>query len=281
MDAVPVTLAQEFGAWRSQVHAAIARLDDVLPRLLALAQGGTAVGTGLNAAPGFGEAVAAELAARTGLAFTVAPNRFAAIAAQDSAVELSAQLRGAALVLAKIAGDLRWMNSGPLAGLGEVRLPELQPGSSIMPGKVNPVIPEAVEMVVAAVIGNDAAIALAGQSGRFQLNTMLPLMADRLLESERLLAAAATALARRALDGLEVNAARLEAALARNPMLATALNPRIGYDRAAAIAKRARAEDRPILDVAEEMSGLSREELATLLDPARLAGAASPEGNDG
>ncbi len=272
MDAVPVTLAQEFGAWRSQVDAAVARLESVLPRLLRLAQGGTAVGTGLNAPPGFGEAVAEELAARTGLAFAAAEDRFAAIAAQDTAVELSAQLRGAALVLAKIAGDLRWMNSGPLAGLGEVRLPELQPGSSIMPGKVNPVIPEAVEMVVAAIVGNDASIALAGQSGRFQLNTMLPLVADRLLESEALLAAAATALAERALAGLEVDPARLEAALSRNPMLVTALNPRIGYDRAAEIAKLARRENRPILDVAVEMTDLPREELARLLDPAQLAG---------
>jgi fumarate hydratase class II len=181
-------------------------------------------------------------------------------------------------VLAKIAGDLRWMNSGPLAGLGELRLPELQPGSSIMPGKVNPVIPEAVEMVVAAVVGNDASVALAGQSGRFQLNTMLPLVADRLLESEALLAAAATALADRALAGLEVDAGRLEAVLSRNPMLVTALNPRIGYDRAAEIAKRARREDRPILDVAEEMTGLPREELSRLLDPARLA---RGEGGDG
>jgi fumarate hydratase, class II len=280
MDAVPLTLAQEFGAWRSQVLAATDRLDAVMPRLAALAQGGTAVGTGLNAPGGFGEAVAAELAARTGLPFTTATDRFAAIAAQDTAVELSAQLRGAAIVLAKIAGDLRWMNSGPLAGLAEVRLPELQPGSSIMPGKVNPVIPEAVEMAVAAVVGNDAAIAIAGQSGRFQLNTMLPLIADRLLESERLVASAARALATRALAGLGVDAARLGEALARNPMLVTALNPRIGYDRAAAIARRAQAEGRPILDVAVEMSGLPREELEKLLDPRRLAGgqAGSPDG---
>jgi fumarate hydratase class II len=277
MDAVPLTLGQEFGAWRSQVLQAVARLDSVMPRLLGLAQGGTAVGTGLNAPAGFGEAVAAELAADTGLPFTVAADRFAAIAAQDTAVELSAQLRGAALVLAKIAGDLRWMNSGPLAGLGEVRLPELQPGSSIMPGKVNPVIPEAVEMAAAAVIGNDATVALAGQSGRFQLNTMLPLIADRLLDSEQLVAAAAESLARRALDGLEVDAARLEAALSRNPMLVTALNPLIGYDRAAEIAKRARAEDRPILDVAVEMTGRPRDELAALLDPARLAGGTAGE----
>ncbi len=277
MDAVPLTLAQEFGAWRSQVLSAAERLDAVMPRLAALAQGGTAVGTGLNAPAGFGEAVAAELASRTGLPFTTATDRFAAIAAQDTAVELSAQLRGAAIVLAKIAGDLRWMNLGPLAGLAEVCLPELQPGSSIMPGKVNPVILEAVEMAVAAVIGNDATIALAGQSGRFQLNTMLPLIADRLLESEQLVAAAAESLARRVFAGLEVNAPRLEAALARNPMLVTALNPLIGYDRAAAIARRARAEGRPILEVAVEMSGLSRAELERLLDPRRLAG--SPWGS--
>jgi fumarate hydratase class II len=280
MDAVPLTLAQEFGAWRSQLLAAVDRLDAVMPRLTALAQGGTAVGTGLNAPAGFGEAVASELAARTGLPFTAAADRFAAIAAQDTAVELSAQLRGAAIVLAKVAGDLRWMNSGPLAGLAEIRLPELQPGSSIMPGKVNPVIPEAVEMAAAAVVGHDAAIALAGQSGRFQLNTMLPLIADRLLDSERLVAAAARALADRALPGLEVNAPRLESVLARNPMLVTALNPVIGYDRAAAIARRAQAEGRPVLEVALEMSGLPRDELERLLDPRRLAGG-QRDGADG
>lgn len=275
MDALPITLAQEFGAWRSQVRAAVHRLEGVLPRLLRLAQGGTAIGTGLNAPPGFGAAVAAELAQQTGLPFAAAEDPFAAIAAQDTCVELSGQLRGAALVLGKIAEDLRWMNSGPLAGLGELRLPELQPGSSIMPGKVNPVIPEAVAMVAAAVAGNDATVALAGGSGNFQLNTMLPLLAERLLESERLLARAAVALADRALDGLEVDAARLAATLARNPILATALTPLIGYDRAAAVVKQARAQDRPILDVAVELSGLPREQLERLLDPRRLAG---PEG---
>ena len=280
MDAVPLTVGQELGAWRAQVLDSVARLDAVLPRLLRLAQGGTAVGTGLNAPPGFGEAVAAELARHTGLPFTAAADRFAAIAAQDTSVELSAQLRGATLVLAKIAGDLRWMNSGPLAGLSELRLPELQPGSSIMPGKVNPVIPEAVEMAVAAVVGNDATVALAGQSGRFQLNTMLPLIAERLLASARLVAASASALAARAIDGLQFDAARLAEALDRNPMLVTALNTRIGYDRAAEIAKRARAEGRPILEVAIEMSGLPPEELRRLLDPARLARGGLPGAQD-
>jgi len=271
MDAVPMTLGQELGAWRSQVLDSSARLQSALPRLLRLAQGGTAVGTGLNAPAGFGEAVAALLAARTGLAFATAPDRFAAIAAQDSAVELSGQLRGAAVVLTKIANDLRWMNSGPMAGLGEVALPELQPGSSIMPGKVNPVIPEAVAMAAVAVVGNDAAIALAGQSGSFQLNTMLPLIAHLLLQSETLVANSATALADRAIAGMTVQEGHLAAALARNPMLVTALNPLIGYDRAAAIARAARAQGRPILEVAVEMSGLERDELARLLDPARLA----------
>ena len=271
MDAVPMTLGQELGAWRSQVLDSSARLQSVLPRLLRLAQGGTAVGTGLNAPAGFGEAVAALLAERTGLAFVAAPDRFAAIAAQDTAVELSGQLRGAAVVLAKIANDLRWMNSGPLAGLGEVALPELQPGSSIMPGKVNPVIPEAVAMAAVAVVGNDAAIALAGQSGSFQLNTMLPLIAHLLLQSETLVANSAAALADRAIAGMTVQEERLAAALAHNPMLVTALNPLIGYDRAAAIARAARTQGRPILEVAVAMSGLPRDELARLLDPARLA----------
>jgi fumarate hydratase class II len=270
MDAMPVTLAQELSGWRTQVENGIARLESVEPRLLALAQGGTAVGTGINAHPDFGRRFCAELSALTGLAFVPARNYFEALAAQDTAVELSGQLRVIAVSLMKIANDLRWMNSGPLAGLGEIALPALQPGSSIMPGKVNPVIPEATTMVAAQVIGNDAAITVAGQSGNFQLNVMLPVIADNLLESIRLLASVTRALADSAIAGFKVNTTRIAEALERNPILVTALNPVIGYEKGAAIAKKAYAEGRPIREVAAQMTDLPREELARLLDPAEL-----------
>ena len=271
MDALPITVGQEMTAWQSQVADAVARIDAVRTRLHRLALGATAVGTGVNAHPEFAARAIARLGTRTGIAFTGAPDRFASLAAQDTSVELSGALRGAAVVLLKIANDLRWMNSGPLAGLAEITLPALQPGSSIMPGKVNPVIPEAVAMAATAVIARDASVAMAGAAGNFQLNVMLPLIADALLESIGLLADASVALAERVIPGLTVNAARISESLARNPMLLTALAPRIGYDRAAAIAKRAAAESRPILDIAVEESGLPRDELARLLDPARLA----------
>jgi fumarate hydratase class II len=270
MDALPMRLSQELGAWRSQLLDCIERLRSTEARLRRLAQGATAIGTGLNAHPEFGRRVAARLAERTGLPFEPAPDLFAALAAQDTAVELSGQLRVTAVCLIKIANDLRWMNSGPLAGLGEITLPALQPGSSIMPGKVNPVIPEAVAMACAAVMGNDASIAIAGQSGNFQLNVMLPLIADRLLRSESLIAGAALALAGKAVDGMRPNTGRLQRALALNPVLVTALNPLIGYDRAAAIARRAHEEGRPVIEVAAELSGIDRRELERLLDPRRL-----------
>jgi len=202
--------------------------------------------------------------------FVTAGNFFAAQGTQDAAVEYSGQLRTLAVSMMKIANDLRWMGSGPLAGLGELKLPALQPGSSIMPGKVNPVIPEAVAMIAAQVMGFDAAIAIAGQSGNFQLNVMLPLIATNLLSVIHLLAGAARALAQQCIAGIEPNLERLDAVLARNPILATALNPAIGYERAAQIAKRAYAEGRPVFDVALEMSGLSEAELRRLLDPAAL-----------
>jgi fumarate hydratase class II len=258
-------------AWRSQVDDSAARIEDARSRLHRLALGATAVGTGVNAHPDFARLAIARLAARTGLAFCGAPDRFASLAGQDAAVELSGTLRGAAVVLLKIANDLRWMNSGPLAGLAEISLPELQPGSSIMPAKVNPVIPEAVAMAATQVMAHDAAVGMAGASGSFQLNVMLPLIAHALDESIALVADSANALAERAIAGLEVQAARISGVLARNPMLLTALAPRIGYERAAEIAKRAAAESRPIVDVAVEATGLPREELARLLDPARLA----------
>jgi len=270
MDAMPVTLGQELSGWRAQIENGIARLLATEPRLLALAQGGTAVGTGINAHPDFGARFCEALAELTHLPFRPSGNYFEALSSQDTAVELSGQLKTLAVSLMKIANDLRWMNSGPLAGLGEISLPALQPGSSIMPGKVNPVIPEATAMVAAQVIGNDAAITVAGQSGNFQLNVMLPVIAHNLLESIRLLANVSRALADRAIAGFKVNPARLAEALERNPILVTALNPVIGYEKGAAIAKKAYAEGRPLREIAEKMTDLPREELARLLDPAEL-----------
>lgn len=270
MDAMPVTLGQELSAWRTQLENGQARLESVMPRLAALAQGGTAVGTGINAHPRFAEAFCGELTALTGIAFRPSRNYFESLSCQDTAVELSGQLKVIAVSLLKISNDLRWMNSGPLAGLAEIALPALQPGSSIMPGKVNPVIPEAAAMVAAEVIGNDAAITVAGQSGNFQLNVMLPLIAYDLLESIRLLANIVRLLADRAIAGFTVNHARLAEALDRNPILVTALNPVIGYEQGAAIAKKAYAEGRSIREMAEKMTNLAPEELAKLLDPTAL-----------
>jgi fumarate hydratase class II len=270
MDAMPVTLGQELSGWRTQIENGTARLRAVEPRLLRLAQGGTAVGTGINAHPGFAAAFCRELSALTGIGFEPSRNYFESLSAQDAAVELSGQLKVVAVSVMKIANDLRWMNSGPLAGLGEIALPALQPGSSIMPGKVNPVIPEAAAMVAAQVIGNDTTITIAGQSGNFQLNVMLPLIAYNLLASIRLLANVSRLLADRAIAGFEVNRARLAEALDRNPILVTALNPVIGYEKGAAIAKKAYAEGKPIREVAARETALPREQLDALLDPAEL-----------
>jgi fumarate hydratase class II len=270
MDAMPVTLGQELSGWRAQIESGLARLAAAEPRVLALAQGGTAVGTGINAHPQFGARFCEALAELTRLPFTPAPNYFEGLSCQDAAVEMSGQLKTLAVSLMKIANDLRWMNSGPLAGLGEIALPALQPGSSIMPGKVNPVIPEAAAMVAAQVIGNDTTITVAGQSGNFQLNVMLPVIAHNLLESIRLLANVSRALADRAIAGFRVNPARLAEALERNPILVTALNPVIGYEKGAAIAKKAYAEGKPLREIAEQMTDLPREGLARLLDPADL-----------
>ena len=270
MDAMPVTLGQELESWAAQIASAQDRLLSALERLRRLPQGGTAVGTGINAHPEFGERVAAALARSTGFEFESADNKFEGIGSQDMAVELSGQLKTLAVSLMKIGNDLRWMNSGPLAGLGEIELQALQPGSSIMPGKVNPVIPEAVCMVAARVIGNDATITVAGQSGNFQLNVMLPVVAASLLESLHLLGNAVRLLADRAIATFKVKHERLNEALARNPILVTALNPVIGYEKGAAAAKQAYAEGRPIIDVALEVTDLSREELERLLDPLKL-----------
>jgi fumarate hydratase class II len=270
MDAMPVRLDQELGGWAVQVRSARDRIAGVLPRLTGLAQGGTAVGTGINAHPDFGAKIAKTLAERTKISFHPAASYFEALSSQDTAVELSGQLKTTAVSLMKIANDLRWMNSGPLAGLAEIALPALQPGSSIMPGKVNPVIPEAVAMVAAQVIGNDATITIAGASGNFQLNVMLPVVALNLLQSIELLANAARALADAAIAGFKVDHARLTEALERNPILVTALNPVIGYERGAAIAKQAYKEGRPIREVAAQETKLDDRELRSLLDPLEL-----------
>src|SRR6202790_1682364 len=272
MDAMPVTLGQELKAWQTQIDHDLARLRSVTPRLYQLAQGGTAVGTGVNARPEFGGAFARFLAESTGLSFRPSDNYFEALSSQDTAVELSGQLKVLSVSLMKISNDLRWMNSGPLAGLSEIPLPALEPGSSIMPGKVNPVVPESVTMIAAQVMGNDATIAVAAASGNFQLNVMLPVIAYNLLQSLELLAIGSRNLADNALGGFTVNRDRLEDALARNPILVTALNPVIGYEKGAAIAKKAYAEGRPILDVAAEMTQLSVDELRRLLDPKTLTG---------
>jgi fumarate hydratase class II len=270
MDATPIRMGQEISGWAAQIEKGIARIEGVLPRLAELALGGTAVGTGLNAHPEFGRRVAAALAERTGLPFVETSNHFEAQAAQDTAVELSGQLKVVATSLMKIANDLRWMNSGPQAGLAEIVLPGLQPGSSIMPGKINPVIPEAVAMVCAQVFGNDLTITIGGQSGNFELNVMLPVIAYNLLQSITLLANAARLLADKAIAGFTVNRERTVDLVERNPILVTALNPVIGYDKAAQIAKRAYAEGRRLKEVAAEMTDLSPKELDRLLDPRAL-----------
>ncbi|MCY4325175.1 MAG: class II fumarate hydratase, partial [Betaproteobacteria bacterium] len=269
MDAMPVRMDQEIDAWRTQIEKSAERLEAVMPRLCQLAQGGTAVGSGINAHPRFAMLFARTLGKKTKIRFVPNPSFFEALACQDTAVELSGQLKTTAVGFMKIANDLRWMNSGPLAGLGEIELAALQPGSSIMPGKVNPVIPEAAAMVAAQVIGNDAAITTGGGSGNFQLNVMLPLIARNLLESIRLLAATAPLLAA-TVAGFKVRTDQLREPLARNPILVTALNPVIGYLKAAEIAKAAYRQGRPVVDVAAEMTDIPRRDLEKLLNPADL-----------
>jgi fumarate hydratase, class II len=270
MDAMPVRLSQEMGGWALQIRNGIDRINATLPRVYKLAQGGTAVGTGINAHPKFAAEFALTLSAETGLPFQPNDSFFESLSAQDAIVELSGQLKVIAVSLMKIANDLRWMNSGPLAGLGEIELIALQPGSSIMPGKVNPVIPEAVAMVAAQVIGNDATITIAGQSGVFQLNVMLPVIAYNILQSIDILGNVSGVLADKAIAGFTVRTGNLQQALAKNPILVTALNPIIGYAKAAEVAKAAYKQGRPIIEVAAEMTALSREELEKLLEPSHL-----------
>ncbi|MGL4316434.1 MAG: class II fumarate hydratase [Pseudomonas sp.] len=270
MDAMPVRMSQVLDGWAQQIQANIEHLCLLLPSLQALAQGGTAVGTGINAHPRFAECFCAELKGLAGQPFTPGANFFALIGSQDTAVAVSGQLKTTAVSLMKIANDLRWMNSGPLAGLAEIELEALQPGSSIMPGKVNPVIPEATAMVAAQVIGNDATIAIAGQSGNFELNVMLPVIAQNLLHSIELLSNVSRLLADRAIASFTVNQPKLREALERNPILVTALNPLIGYLKAAEIAKQAYKQGRPIIEVALENTDLSRDQLEQLLNPEKL-----------
>ncbi|MCZ0928364.1 class II fumarate hydratase [Vreelandella janggokensis] len=281
MDAMPLRMDQELGAWSSQLGQAIERLDSCLTRLCRLAQGGTAVGTGINAPQGFADQVASQLSEQTGLSFKPNDSFFASIASQDAAVELSGHLKGLACIVMKIANDLRWMNSGPLAGLGEIELEALQPGSSIMPGKVNPVIPESAAQAAAQVIGLDAAITVAGQSGNFQLNVMLPLVAYNLLTGITLMTSTTRLLADRAIATFTVRRDSIETPLARNPILVTALNSAIGYNSAAAIAKEAYQTGRPIIDVAEEHTDLGRDRLERLLDPEALTRGGVPDNDKG
>ncbi|MDC9510905.1 class II fumarate hydratase [Pseudoalteromonas sp. Angola-4] len=270
MDAMPVTFEQTLSAWQSQVNNAASGIRHSLERVCELAQGGTAVGTGINADGEFASKFAKNLSANVGISFKPSSNFFYNIGSQDAIVALSGQLKVLAVAQMKIANDLRWMNSGPLAGLGEIELEALQPGSSIMPGKVNPVIPEAAAMVSAQVIGNDATITVAGQAGNFELNVMLPVIAHNILQSIELLANSAQALADKAIASFKVNQTNIDKALAKNPILVTALNPVIGYEKAAKIAKQAYKEARPIIDVAEQETDLSRSELETLLNPTKL-----------
>ena len=272
MDAMPVSLGQELSGWSAQVQSALNHIENTLPEIHQLAIGGTAVGTGINADATFGGLVAEQLSGATGLTFKVSDNYFASLSSQDASVALSGQLKTLATALMKISNDLRWMNSGPLAGIGEVALPALQPGSSIMPGKVNPVIPEAMSMVCAQVIGNDSTITIAGQSGNFQLNVMLPVVAHNLLQSIEILSNATRLLADKAIADFTVNEDVIDAALSKNPILVTALNSVIGYELGAKIAKTAYAEDRSVIDVAVEMTEMSRTELEELLNPIELIG---------
>jgi fumarate hydratase class II len=271
-DAVPMRLGQEFGGYARQVELSQARIRKALDDIYELPLGGTAVGSGLNAAPDFATTAIAVITEQTGLPFREAHNHFEAQAARDADAFLSGALKSYALALTKIANDIRWLGSGPRCGLGELRLPEVQPGSSMMPGKVNPVITESVLMVCAQVIGNDAAISWGAAAGAFELNTMMPVIAYDLLSSLELLAAASRNFAERCIAGLNANEIRLQDALESSLALATALTPEIGYERATELAKAAYNSGRTIREVAEEQSGIGKEKLAELLDPLKMVG---------
>lgn len=270
MDAMPVTFGQEISGWKTLIQHDRQRVQRSLEQLYALTLGGTAVGTGTNTHPNFSKTVCEELSADTGLPFRPAENFFAAQSMPSASLDLSSSLKSLATSLMKIANDLRLMNSGPLAGFGEIELPTLQPGSSIMPGKINPVISEAISMVSAQIIGLDTSITIAAQSGNFELNVMLPMIANNLIQGITLAANGSTVLADKALKGFTVKEAHIQETLSRNPVLVTALNPVIGYLKAAEIAKQAYREKRPILEVAIEKTGMSEDTLKKLLDPAEL-----------
>lgn len=270
MDAMPVTFGQELSGWATQINTCIKHIEASCYFLHRLPLGGTAVGTGVNTHPKFSKKIDKKLSVMTGIDFTPMDNFFTGLSFVDAVVDFSAQLRGLAISLNKICNDLRLMNSGPLAGFGEISLPTIQPGSSIMPGKVNPAIPEALCMISAQVMGNDLTIAIGGQSGNFQLNVMLPLIAFNVLQSTHLLTNGCKILADKAIAGFTINTNNINAQLDRNPILITALNAIIGYDKGAEIAKRAYREGRSVKDVAKEMTSLSPAELDRLLDPQRL-----------
>lgn len=272
MDAMPIRFSQEINGWAYQVEQSMERIKSCEPRLAKLAIGGTAVGTGVNAPRDFGKRVAAKLAKETNIPFIETENHFAAQATLDTAVELSGHLKATASSLLKIANDLRWLNSGPVAGLGEIALPELQAGSSIMPGKVNPVMCEMMMMASTQVMGNDTAIAISNSYGNFELNVMMPVIAHNLLESITILGNVARFFADNAVAGFTVNKERVTRLVDQNPMLATALSPQIGYDKTARIVKKAYAEGRTLKEVAAEMTDLSKEELDRLLDPSKMTG---------
>ena len=273
MDAMPIDFSEELGAWVSQLSASKEMLRTIEKRFFELPQGGTAVGSGINAHKNFSKYFAQELSklCNSKKRFSPSKNFYHELSAQDCSVQLSGELKNLAIVLMKISNDLRWMNSGPLAGMSEIELKALQPGSSIMPGKVNPVIPEAVAMASADVIGNDVSITVAAQSGSFQLNVMLPVIAYNLLKSINLIAGSMKALSKNAIKTFKVNEKNLESSLSKNPILVTALNPIIGYEKAAEIAKKAYKENRPIIEVAAQETDLSKAKLLKLLDPKKLA----------
>ena len=270
MDAMPIDFSQELSGWSAQLKAVERSIVSASKEIAYLPQGGTAIGTGVNAHKDFGKLFAAEVSKLTKLNVKTSSNYFKSLSAQDSAVQLSSSVKNLSLVLTKISNDLRWMNSGPLTGLGEIELEALQPGSSIMPGKVNPVIPEAIAMACADVIGNDVTVSIASQSGNFQLNVMLPVIAYNLLKSISLMSNSMPLLANKAIKTFKVNKKNIEASLGMNPILVTALNREIGYEKAAYIAKKAYKETRSIIDVAHEETGLSLKQLKTLLNPAKL-----------
>ena len=270
MDAMPIDFSQELSGWKAQLEANKKTITQATNRMNQIPQGGTAIGTGINAHKDFSKNFCSELNKLSKFNTKPAKNFYQGLSSVDNAVELSSALKNLSVILMKISNDLRWMNSGPLTGLGEIELQALQPGSSIMPGKVNPVIPEAVAMACADVIGNDLTVTLAGQSGNFQLNVMLPVVAYNLLKSINLLGNAMPLLANKAIKTFKVNSKNINESLSKNPILVTALNRVIGYSKAAAIAKKAYKENKSIIDVAHEETGMSKSELKKLLDPSKL-----------